>query len=279
MRGQRGIDLKLNTGKAWDDASRMIASNREVVLVLTGIFFFIPLFVLFLNLSAFEWNLGDEPSPERIEQQVNLLLQQNWWAILLLVIGQWCGTISLLALLADPDKPTVGDAMKSIPRLLLSVVAVQVLVGLITQLLPTLAGFLPSPTGDVVNFVLLPVTIYLSIKFTLAVAVIVIDKTRNPIEAMRASWRLTKGNSLRIFVFLFALVFVAMVLGLVAFMVIGLILAALGTRVQMIGTAALIALIFASYSAVSVAVIAAIHRQLSRADQGGDKAEPEDVTS
>ncbi len=255
--------MKLNTGKAWDEASRMISSNREIVLVLTGIFFFIPLFILFLNLAAFDWNLGDNPTPERIEEQVNALLLYNWWAIALIVIGQWCGTIALLAMLASPAKPTVGEAMKAIPLLLLSVIGVQILVGLITQLPAMLAGLLPPPASNVVNLLLLPITIYLSVKFILAAAVIVIDKTRSPIAAMRASWRLTKGNSLRIFAFFFALVFVTLVVGLVVFMVVGLLLAIAGARAQMIGTAALLAIIFAIYGAVSVAVTAAIHRQLS----------------
>ena len=41
--------MKLDLNAAWDHAVRLIAANREVMLVLAGVFFFLP-YVLFLLL-------------------------------------------------------------------------------------------------------------------------------------------------------------------------------------------------------------------------------------
>lgn len=255
--------MKLNTGKAWEEASRMIGANRELVLVVAGIFLFVPMFVLFQVLFAFDWNLGDNPTEEMIAEQIGAFFQQNWWALLLAMLGQLCGTIALLGLLGDPGKPTVSEVLRSIPKLILPAFGAQILVTLVTQGPSLLTELLPPVAAGLASIVLLPITIYLAIKLTLTYAAIVIDGIRNPVSAMRQSWRLTKGNSLRIFGFVFAIAIVAIVLGIVVFIVLGLALAMAGARIQMIGLAIIMAMIVAAYGAVSVAVTAAIHRQLS----------------
>lgn len=250
-------------GKAWDDASRMIGSNRELVAVIAGIFFFLPLLLLFQIVIGYDWNFGTEPTPEQIEALFGAFLAANWWVVLIALMAQLCGTIAILSLLSDSQNPTVGEAMTNIPKLALPVLAAQILVTLVTQSLPLIAGLLPEMAAATLGIVANIVSVYISIKFSLVVPQIVLGKDSNPISALGASWRLTKGNSLRIFGFYLAIGIVAFLLALIVFILVGLALALIGPPVQSFGTAAVIAVLGAIYSAVSVAVMAAIYRQLS----------------
>ncbi len=258
--------MKLNTGQAWNEASNLIASNRELVVVVAGVFFFIPLLVMFLVLFGADFEFGGgggEPNPDLIAQQLNALLLQYWGVILLVSLGQVCGAIALLGLLGDRGKPTVREVLSTIPQLILTMIAAQILSAIITQGLPVIAGALPAAVAGIVNFLLLPVTIYLGVKLSLAAAVIVIGKERNPINALRQSWGLTKGNSFRIFIFYFLIALAAIVLGVILFLIVGLIFAAIGERAQLIGNSVFLAGIISAYYALSYAVLTAIHRQVS----------------
>lgn len=249
----------------------MIRANRDLVVVLAGIFFFVPMMVLLFSLFTTDMSFGGgngEPDPDIIAKQVNAIIAQYWWAIALVSIGQLAGAIALLGLLGNRHKPTVGEALGAIPRLILSMIAAQLLTALATQLLPLMASLLPATVEGIVSFLLLPVTIYIAVKLSLASAVIVIENQINPIAALQRSWQLTKGNSLQIFVFYLLLLVAAFVIGLIAALTVGLVLALLGDRVQLVGNAFVLSALVAGYYAVSYAVTAAIYRQLAGRSSG-----------
>jgi hypothetical protein len=259
---------KLDMGRAWTQATGMIGANRDLVSVLAGIFLFLPLFVVIYALLTsgmdFGGGSGSEPDPERVAAQINAFMRTNWWALLLVLIGQLCGGIAILALLGDPARPTVREALGAVPRLILPVLGGQLLVGLLTQLPSFLTGLLPAMAEAAASLIVLPVTFYLSIKFALVSAVIVIGGWRNPVTAMRESWQLTNGNSFRLFLFFVSLVLLGMVIGLILLLVVGLVFAALGERVALIGNTAFFALLLTVFYTISYALTAAIHRQLSQ---------------
>jgi hypothetical protein len=258
---------KLDMGRAWVQATGMIGANRDLVGVLAGLFLFIPMFVIVYALFTSGIDLsgggGGQPNPERVAAEVNAFLVANWWALLLAIIGQLCGSIAILALLGDPDRPTVREALGMVPRMFLPVLGVQVLVGVLTQLPSFLAGLLPEVVAGALGLVVLPLTIYLTIKFTLTTAMVVLGHQRNPIEAMRGSWLLTKGNSLRLFGFFAMLLLLAAVIGLILLLVIGLVLSAAGERAALIGNAAIFALLLTVFYTMSFALTASIYRQLT----------------
>lgn len=261
-------NTKLDMGKAWTQATAMMGANRDLVTVLAGLFLFIPIFVLIIALvhSGIDFGNADaQPDPKRIAAQINALLLSNWWAFVLVVIGQLCASIAILALLGDRSRPTVREVLGMVPPLILPMFGAQLLVGLLTQLPSFLSGLLPGAAGAAANLVVLPITLYLTVKFTLVSAVIVLDNRRNPLEAMRLSWLLTKGNSLRILVFFVLLIVLGAVIGLLLMLVAGLVFAALGDRVSVVGNAAFAALLVTVFYAISYALTAAIHRQLGGA--------------
>jgi hypothetical protein len=258
--------VKLNTGQAWADATRMIGTNREVVAAIAGVFFFLPFLVLMLLLFGADIDFGGpnaQANPELIAQQINAVLYKNWWALLLVVLMQLAGAIALVAVLAERTKPTVGQALGLIPTLILTMIAAQLLTAVATQALPYVASALPPAAQSIASLILLPITLYIAVKLSLASIVIVVERERNPITALKRSWQLTKGNSLTIFFFYLLIVIAVFVIGLVAAISVGLVLALLGDRTQLTGTAIIISALVAAYYAVSYAVAAAIHRRLA----------------
>lgn len=257
---------KLDTGKAWADATRRMGANRELVLAVAGVFFFVPLMIMLMMLFGADFDFGpagSEPDPEQISKQVSVLISNYWWAMLLVALGQIAGGIAILALLGDPKKPTVGEVMGMIPKLMLTAIAAQIIATLASQALPSLTTLLPPSIGAALNLVALVISIYITVKFALTSAVIAIEKQANPIQALSSSWMLTRGNSFRIFVFYFLLVVTAIVVGLVVVLLLGLAFSLMGERVQMIGTAAVLSALIAGFYALAYAVSAAIYRQLS----------------
>lgn len=264
----RKLDMaKLDMGRAWVQATGMIGANRDLVGVLAGLFLFIPLFVVVYALFTSGIDLGGgggEPNPEKVAAEINALLVANWWALLIAALGQICGSIAILALLGDPDRPTVREVLGMVPRLILPMIGAQLLIALLTQLPSLITGVLPEPVAAALSLVALPVTLYLTIKFCLTSAEIVLGRQRNPVTAMRGSWQMTKGNSFRLFAFFAMLVLLAAVIGLIFILVIGLILSAAGERAAMIGNAAVFALLLTVFYTMSFALTASIYRQLTQ---------------
>ena len=85
----------------------------------------------------------------------------------------------------------------------------------------------------------------------------------NPIGALARSWRLTKGNSFRLFLFYFLLMLALLIVTGLANMVLVLLFAAIGGQLEMIGIAATSSLLNAIFSVVVLSVLASVHRQLA----------------
>ena len=104
---------------------------------------------------------------------------------------------------------------------------------------------------------------YLLTKFSLGTAVMARERVLNPVAALVRSWKLTKGNSLRIFLFYFLLGLAAVVVSLVVSTVVSLVLALFGTQAMLFGSALISGLTNAVWVLLFLAVQAAIHGQLA----------------
>jgi membrane-anchored glycerophosphoryl diester phosphodiesterase (GDPDase) len=107
--------------------------------------------------------------------------------------------------------------------------------------------------------------VYVMIKLSLVLPVIVIENVRNPMAALTRSWQLTKGNSLRLFVFYLLLTIayfvIVMVIGMVSMAPVVLI-AGQGKAAMLVG-GLVSGIVGAAASALLTAILAAIHRQLA----------------
>ncbi|MBS1239991.1 MAG: hypothetical protein H6R45_697 [Proteobacteria bacterium] len=264
--------MKFDMSKAWNDATDMLGANREVILALSGVFFFLPGFASSLLMHTVEPPVGADQAALR--GYLLELYKDNAPVIVVSAVVQLVGAITLLALLRDDSKPTVGEALRTGLVGLLPYIGVYLLlvIGAFVAVL-VLVG-IPSALGLTVLAIVLmvlavPLLVYVGIKLSLVTPVIAIEKLMNPIAIIRRSWALTKGNSLRLLLFYFLLGLVYVVASVVVGAVVGLGLTLLGDgTVFQVGNGILTGLVGAAGTMVFTVVIAAVHRQLAGPSAG-----------
>lgn len=267
---------KFDMGRAWDGALALLKGNRDVLLIVAGVFFFLPYLAvgLFVPELAGTGGMGG-PGGEDPEQAMQAMLEtisRYSWLLVLVVILQAVGVLGLLSLLTDDRRPTVGEALATGAKSLLPYIGSQILQGLAMVGVVAVPLALAAMTGSAAVGALLAIPaaaiiIYLMIKFSLVSPVIVIEGIMNPLNALRRSWNLTKGNSFRLALF-YLLLFVALiVVSMVLGMVIG-VVALIGGVIGSLLSAVLNSVLNVVGVLVSMAVIASIHRQLAGTSVG-----------
>lgn len=262
--------IKLDMGKAWNDAVALLSANKDVVLVVAGVFFFLPSAIASLAMpqptEIEALSASAEPNPEALLAAMTAYYSEIWWMFLLIGLVQAIGALCVLALLTDRSRPTVGEALTFGLKALLPYIATQLLVSLLAvAVLGVLIGVgaLISPwVAGLLGLVGVVLAVYVWIKLSLATPVIGIEKRMNPIAALQRSWQLTKGNSLLLFAFYLLLGLVIIVVTVVAGMVFA-IFGIMGEQVGLFASAIGGALISMCVTSIMLAVLAAVHRQLS----------------
>ncbi|MXO69324.1 hypothetical protein GRI72_10850 [Altererythrobacter marinus] len=259
--------MKFDMGRAWSEAVSLLSANKELLAVIAGIFIFLPNLALALFVpEAMEGPAALDPEDPMAAVQGFYAANGLWF--FLVAIVQSIGTLSLLALLHD-RRPTVGEAIRTGLIVLLPYFAAQVLlvIGLAIALgVPVgVAGLLGGTTAAVVlSLLAVVVAIYVMVKVSLVSPVMVLGNTLNPVRALRDSWQLTKGNSLRLFAFYLLLLIAIVIAAMVITMVIGLFVAMLGeTTAGLLVGGVLNGILTTIWSVVFVCVLAAVYRQLS----------------
>ncbi len=259
--------MKLDIGTIWNEASDMVASSKEVMAAIAGVFFLLPSFAFSLLLPAPQMADGAAP-----EAAFGMLME--WYKsalpwLGLMVVIQAVGQLAIFAMLARPGKVTVGEALRDGLGGLLPLIAAQLIVSLALAVLVAIAFAIGAASGSVGVMVLIGLLVaaaalYVSIRMLLSVPVIAIDRVRNPIAALQRSWDLTRGRFGAILLYMFLLVICFIVAALVTGMVVGVIATLLGgPRAAEIVGGAVSALLSAVFTLYVVASLAAIHRRLS----------------
>ncbi len=270
--------MKFDLDTAWKDAVGLLKRNAGLLSVIAGVFFFLPYAAIMIGLPEMTALEQAEASgdPDAIMATVTDLYMTYWWVFLILAVIQGIGLLAMLALLRRRASPTVGEALATGSRSVASYIAAQLLqtillaavIGLIVGLL-SLGGQALAVLGVLIAAV---VICYLLTKFSLVSPVIGIDGELNPLRALVQSWRLTAGNSLRLFLFYVLLLLAVVVVSAVASLVLGLLFALGGEQAALLGSAVTSALINAVMIVLAVCILAAVHRQLTRL--GERTAEP-----
>lgn len=258
--------MKFSMSEAWRDATAMMTANREVLLVVAGIFFFIPGVAMGLAMGDIQRIMLADPDNA---QKMVLSFYTDWgWLLALGGIASVLGYLALLALLRDHNRPTVGEAIKiGLIGLLPAIGAYIVLVlglGVVAAVLALIAGVTGSAAiGLIVSLAIVAVVAYVLVKVSLSGPVIAVDKVYNPFKILARSWRLTKGNSFRLLLFYLLLTITYIVIAAVASGILAVLLVVVGASVATTINAIISAAISAVAYLVFVAVLAAVHRQLS----------------
>ncbi|HYD25374.1 MAG TPA: hypothetical protein VEB68_11305 [Croceibacterium sp.] len=258
--------MKFDMSAAWRDATTMISANREVLLIVAGIFFFLPSVILGFAVGDLqEMMLAD---PENVQQAMLSIYTEWGWLFALVMVASMVGYLALLALLRDSSRPTVGEAMKTgLVGLLPAIGTYLVLtVGLSVAVGVVLAAAAVSGVAALAALALLVAmafVVYVFVKVSLSGPVIALEKVFNPFGVLARSWRLTSGNSFRLFLFYLLLIVAYVVISVVVAMVTGALVLAIGQSAAVTVSAILNGLISSAATVVFVAVLAAVHRQLA----------------
>lgn len=270
-------NTKLDMGVAWTTATGLIGANKDTISAIAGLFFFLPSLAaaLFIpeattTVPASSGNQDPAVAMQAALDQITALYADNWPVLLAVSIAGFIGSLSLLALLSDRGHPTVGEALRTGISAIPSYIAAQLLSALAAGLvigvpLGLLAAIAPPPVVAFAVLALMIVAVYVFVKFSLISPVIAIEELRNPLSAIARSWRLTKGNSLRIFAFFVLLFITVVIIGALVQGILTLILSAIGGAVATIGTGLVSAAVNTVMSVIFLVVLAAIHRQLAGA--------------
>lgn len=267
---------KLDMGLAWTQATGLIGANRDTIGAIAGLFFFLPSLASALLVPE----LGNPPQPapnadpqaamRAMMDQMSAIYAANWPLLLALVVAQFVGSMSLFALLTDRGNPTVGEALRtglaSTPSYLaaqvIAVLGAALAIGIPLGVVSALGGAAVAVLAVIAALVLI---VYGMVKLSLAAPVIAIEGNRNPFAALGRSWQLTKGNSLRIALFIALLLLVIGVIAALVTGVLALVLAALGGTAATIGGGIVNALVNTLLTVVFLVVTVAIYRQLAGA--------------
>lgn len=264
--------MKFDMGQAWSDAVALLSANRQVVLVVAGVFFFLPYLALMLLLTDSAADLqavqrSGSADPQVALRALSAAYGNIWWALLLVAVLQGIGMLGLMALLTDRDRPTVGEALTIGAKFFLPYLGTQILMGIVAVLIvmvPIAVGATAgAAAGLLVGVLAVVAVIYLWTKFSLTIPVIAIERVMNPIAALGRSWSLTKGNSLRLFGFYALLVLAAVVLAIVLGIVVAVLTLLTGPTGSAVVNGIVNGLVNMAGVTLILAVLAAAHRQLA----------------
>jgi hypothetical protein len=179
------------------------------------------------------------------------------------------GSLAVLTLFTDRNRPTVGEAIRTGFLGVLAYIAAQMILGMGLALALGVLLAIGSLTGTpaiaaifVVAAIMLAV--WIAIRTSLVAPIVAVERQRNPVAALVRSWALTRGNGGRIGVF-YALVIVAFVVVMILVMaVVGIVLALVsGGEVARVVAAVVSSILGAAMTLYLVAILAAAHRQLA----------------
>lgn len=268
---------KLDLGRAWNEAMALLSANRDVILIVAAVFFFLPNVIANLilpsqaDLMAQIEALGEQADPTEILAVFGDYFGQSWWIYLVFVLLQAIGMMGLLALLTDSTRPTVGEALKFGLKAFVPYLVAQILIGILMVSVPILLTGIGALGGfalaAVLAFVGFAAAAYIWIKSSLIAPVIAIEKVMNPVAALARSWKLTKGNSLRLLAFFVLLFICAMVLSLVVGLVLAL-FSVMGEEIGLFAAAVGGGLMSMAFTTILLLILAAVYRQLS--GEGGE---------
>lgn len=257
--------MKFDMNQAWNDAVGLIKGNTEVLGIVAGVFFFLPSLALSVLAPGTELEAA-AGNPARMQEAFASYFSNAWWVFLLYFLFTVVGTLAVYALYGRRPKPTVGEAISIGFRGFLPYLAASLLVGFLIGIGIVIAGALSAAVpflGIIIGLIVAALAIIVSIRIILVGPIIAIDGESNPVTAIKRSWALVKGNTRRVFLFLFLLVVAMLVVSIILGLIFAAIGAATGPTVGLWVEGILGGIMGAAFTIVMLAVYTAIHKQLA----------------
>ncbi|WP_339693521.1 hypothetical protein [uncultured Parasphingorhabdus sp.] len=176
--------MKLDYMQCWNGAMALLGAHKEAILAIAGVFLFLPTF-LFAQFVAQPVFTGDEDI-NGLAVVYSAYFSENALSIIASNLVISFGGLAIYFALAPSRNNTVAEDLVAALKAFLIYLIANLLTGLFT-----LMGF----------FLLVIPGLYIACRFIL-VPIMIVDKgERNPVEALRQSWALTRNNGFSIFLF------------------------------------------------------------------------------
>ena len=186
--------MKLNYMQCWNGAMALLAAHKEALLAIAGVFIFLPtlLFAQFVVPPVFN---GSEEGGE-IVAIYSAYFSDNTLAITLSNLVISFGNLAIYLALAPSRNSTVAEDLADALKIFLIYLVANLLVAVVA-----LPGFL---------LFIVP-GLYLTARFLLVPIVIVDERERSPVAAIKKSWALTRNNGFSILLFMLIIAIVGMI--------------------------------------------------------------------
>ena len=213
---ERRTRSRFDSMKVWDEAAAALLANREVLLAVTGVFAVLPIFALAQFLPLPEPVQGQAPA--QLLERWGQYFDAYWLPFLAGLLAELFGMLVALALLGDPARPTVGEAIRqagrAMPAFLAALIGahgVALLAGLVpVTLIALLQSLLLTQVAAVLGSVFI---LYMMVRFAFIGPVVMLGGVRNPVEVLRRSFLATKGFGWQLLVFLLLVYFAFSLVG------------------------------------------------------------------
>lgn len=258
--------MTFDMNRAWDEAVRMLRANRELVLILAGLFFFLPVFAVGIFVPETLTGPDFTTATDRFQVMADYYNRNSGW-LLLIQLVQALGMLSVLALFAR-RKLTVGQAIMAGAAALVPLLVAQLFLLLAFSLLGGLVVGLVTPISQAlavaVAILVLIVAVFVTARIVPLMPMLVAERRFNPFGALVDSWRMTAGRGWRILGFLLLIGIGILVVSMLLRGVIGLLTALISNaEAANLISSALSGLFSAFWLTLIMAVLMAIYRQLT----------------
>ena len=213
---ERRTRSRFDSMKVWDEASAALLANREVLLAVMGVFSVLPVFALAQFLPLPEPVQGQAPA--QLLERWGQYFDAYWLPFVAGLLFELFGMLVALALLGDPARPTVGEAIRqagrAMPAFLAALIGahgVALLAGLVpVTLIALLQSLLLTQVAAVMGSVFI---LYMMVRLAFTGPIVLLGGVRNPIEVLRRSFQATKGIGWQLLVFLLLVYFAFSLVG------------------------------------------------------------------
>jgi hypothetical protein len=240
---------KIDLNRVWDDARAMGRTNRDLLVAIAGMFVLLPGVIADQLVAAPEAPptvAGEAVAPGEAMAALAAQFEANWPVLLAHSLLTSFGALAMLTLLLRPERPTVAESMK---------VALVLLPGYF------IASMLQGMAVGFGLFLLAVPGLYLIARFALVAPVAAAEGRTNPLDILKRSFELTRGNGWRIFALLAILFVTASILWMVVAVLVRIVGALLlSTDLAELALSLSTGLLEAGLSALVVLVSAALYR-------------------
>ena len=227
----------------------LLSGSRDLIIAVAGVFIVLPSFMYKLFIPVPEASKTNATLTQVLETMTKQY-QEYFFPIVLLMLITTLGVLIILTLVLDKERPTVGASISLAAAALLTYIVANWI-----NSLATVFGFMA----------LIAPGLYLIGRLSLFGPVIVAERQKNPITALKRSWELTKDNGWSIAM----MILIVLVVGIVVVFLTGMVASAVFGMVGFeMATHFVNAVLEAALTVVLILVYAAAFKQLTEQVDG-----------